>query len=150
MFSEAPAQLFSCEFCEICKNTFLAEHHLMTASDYDSIKSSGWGIGKWNCKLWYRNQGVAIWARSVSNQKHQSMCESRFNPFVPNAAFLYILKKLENLKVFWCLLWVEKGCMGNNWVNSFFRKSLDHTNFIFVRRMLFNFFSRHSFHSIFL
>ena len=27
-------QVFSCEFCEICKNTFFAEHHQTTTSDY--------------------------------------------------------------------------------------------------------------------
>ena len=73
--------MFSCEFCENCKNTFFAEHHRMTASDYNSIKSSGWGIGKWNCNFWYRNQGVAIWARSVNYQKSQSRQKNRFNSF---------------------------------------------------------------------
>ena len=32
--------VFSCEFCEICKNTFFAEQHRTTASDYSSINSS--------------------------------------------------------------------------------------------------------------
>ena len=27
------SQVFSCEFCEISKNTFFTEHHWMTASD---------------------------------------------------------------------------------------------------------------------
>ena len=39
------------------------------------------------------------------------------NPFVPNAPFLYLLKTLENRKVFWCFRGVEKGCIGNEWVN---------------------------------
>ena len=39
-----------------------------------------------------------------------------FNPFVPNAPFLYPLKTLENRKVFWCFQGVEKGCMKNEWV----------------------------------
>ena len=30
-------QVFSCEFCEICKNTFFAEHHRTTASYFSSI-----------------------------------------------------------------------------------------------------------------
>ena len=47
--------VFSCEFCEICKSTFFAEQHRMTASDYSSINSSERSIGKWNCKLWYKN-----------------------------------------------------------------------------------------------
>ena len=47
--------VFSCEFCEICKSTFFAEQHRTTASDYSSINSSERSIGKWNCKLWYKN-----------------------------------------------------------------------------------------------
>ena len=42
-----------------------------------------------------------------------------FNPFVPNASFLYPLKTEENLTVFWCFQGVEKGCIGNEWVNPF-------------------------------
>ena len=37
---------------------------------------------------------------------------SRVNPFVPNAPFLYSL-------VFWCFQVVEKGCIGNEWVYPF-------------------------------
>ena len=44
-----------------------------------------------------------------------------FNPFVPNAPFLYPLKTSENLKVFWCFQGVEKGCIGNKWVNFFLK-----------------------------
>ena len=39
-----------------------------------------------------------------------------FNPFVPNASFLYPLKTSENRNVFWCFQGVEKGCIGNEWV----------------------------------
>ena len=39
------------------------------------------------------------------------------NPFVSNAPFLYPLKTSENLTVFWCFQGVEKGCIGNEWVN---------------------------------
>ena len=42
--------------------------------------------------------------------------EAFFNPFFPNASFLYPLKPLENRKVFWCFQVVEKGCIGNEWV----------------------------------
>ena len=38
------------------------------------------------------------------------------NPFVPNALFFYPLKTSENLTVFWCFQGVEKGCIGNEWV----------------------------------
>ena len=40
-----------------------------------------------------------------------------FNPFVPNAPFLYPLKTSENRKVFLCFQGVEKGCIGNKWVD---------------------------------
>ena len=39
----------------------------------------------------------------------------RFNPFFPNAPFLYPLKTLENRKFFWCFQGVEKCCIGNKW-----------------------------------
>ena len=39
-----------------------------------------------------------------------------FNPFAPNAPILYPLKTLENHRVFWCFLGVEKGCIVNKWV----------------------------------
>ena len=38
------------------------------------------------------------------------------NPFVPNAPFLYPLET-ENRKVFRSFKGVEKGCIGNKWVN---------------------------------
>ena len=41
------------------------------------------------------------------------------NPFVPNAPFLYPLKTSENCKVFWCFQGLEKGYIGNEWVNNF-------------------------------
>ena len=37
MKNEALVQVLSYEFCKIRKNTFFAEHHQMTASDYSSI-----------------------------------------------------------------------------------------------------------------
>ena len=40
-----------------------------------------------------------------------------FNSFIPNASFLNPLKTSENLTVFWCFQAVEKGCIGNKWVN---------------------------------
>ena len=46
-----------------------------------------------------------------------------FNPFVANASFLYPLQKSDNWKVFWCLQGVQKGCIGNKWVNIFMLRS---------------------------
>ena len=66
--------MFSCEFCEICKNTFFAEHHRTTASYYSSINGNEGRIGKRNCKLWYKIKAyVPIWARSVSYQKRAAL-----------------------------------------------------------------------------
>ena len=47
------AQDFSCKFCKIRKNTFFAEHHQTTASDYSSVSSisNEGNIGERNCKL---------------------------------------------------------------------------------------------------
>ena len=42
---------------------------------------------------------------------------SHLNPFVPNAPLLYTLKASESLTVLWCFQGVEKGCIGNKWVN---------------------------------
>ena len=76
------AQVFSCEFCKILKNIYLYR----TPPD-DCF---------WKCKFW-----------------EYSCCRKAraqlFNPFVPNAPFLYPLKTSENLTV-------EKGCIGNKWV----------------------------------
>ena len=40
------------------------------------------------------------------------------NPFIPIATFLYSLKTSENLTIF-CFHEVEKGCIGNEWVNNY-------------------------------
>ena len=37
--NEALAQVFSCEFCKIRKNTCFTEHHQTTASDYSSVNN---------------------------------------------------------------------------------------------------------------
>ena len=38
------------------------------------------------------------------------------NTFVPNAPFLYPLKTIESLMVFWCFQGMAKGCIGNELV----------------------------------
>ena len=43
--------VFSCEFFEICKNTFFAEQHRTTTFDYSSINSSEGSAGKRNYEL---------------------------------------------------------------------------------------------------
>ena len=56
---------------------------------------------------------ISFWGTDLCN------IISHFNPFVPNALFLYPLKT-ENRKVFWCSQWVEKSCIGNEWVKQNF------------------------------
>ena len=46
-----------------------------------------------------------------------TMSKNSFNPFVPNAVFLYPPKTSENRAVFSCLQGVEKGYTGKKWVN---------------------------------
>ena len=54
--------------------------------------------------------------KNMKNKEHR--CQHyTVNPFVPIAPFLYPLKTSENRKVFWCFQGVEKGCIGNEWVN---------------------------------
>ena len=50
--------------------------------------------------------------RSVEITKYIS-----FNPFFPNAPFLYPMKTSENRNVFLCFQGVDKGCIRNGWVN---------------------------------
>ena len=65
------------------------------------------------------NYFIALTSRLL-NSKALLVLERRkfiflfINPFVPNAPFLYPRKTSENLKVFQR---VEKGCIGNEWVN---------------------------------
>ena len=87
-------QVFSCEFCEISKNTFSYRTPLRLL-----LKQIDW---RENAVLWNKNlRGY----RSI-------------NPFVLNAPFLHPLKISENLTVFWCFQGVEKGCIGNKRVKT--------------------------------
>ena len=52
--------MFSREFCEICKNTVLAEQLRTTASHYGSINSSEGSTDKLNCELWNKNESICI------------------------------------------------------------------------------------------
>ena len=45
------------------------------------------------------------------------MNDTLINPSVPNTPFLYNLKTSENRKVL-CFQVAEKGCIGNEWVNT--------------------------------
>ena len=60
--SKSLAQVFSCEFCENCKNIFFAEHHQTAASYFSSTNGNEGRIGKRNCKLRYKIKAyVPIW-----------------------------------------------------------------------------------------
>ena len=48
------------------------------------------------------------------NSKRKS---AEAKPIFPSAPFLYPLKISENLMVSWCFHGLEKGCIGNEWVN---------------------------------
>ena len=54
--------------------------------------------------------------RKISQNSQKNTYQSFFNPFVPNAPFLYPLKTSENLMVFLYFQGVEKWCIGNEWV----------------------------------
>ena len=41
---------------------------------------------------------------------------------------IFLLNPFAHRKVFWCFQGVEKGCIGNKWVNSVFLKSGNETN----------------------
>ena len=63
---------------------------------------------------------VSIWILTYSFpldwQELIVIAQIFFNPFFPNAPFLYPLEISENRNVFWCLQGAEKGCIGNEWV----------------------------------
>ena len=59
--------------------------------------------------------GKTIWIWANNNVYKNNSCF--FNPFVPNALFLYHLKTSENFTVFRCFQGVEKGCIGK-WVKT--------------------------------
>ena len=69
--------------------------------------------------------------RGSASQWSSFISKNWFNPFVPNALFLYPLKTSENHKVFWCFQGVEKGCIGNKWANTPREKS-QYWNFFLV------------------
>ena len=49
------------------------------------------------------------------------MMKCNINPFIPDAPFLYPLETSENLKVFWCFQGVEKRCIENEWIKTFWK-----------------------------
>ena len=82
------------------KNTYF-KGHLQTAA-------SVWMLMNWLLKL--ADLQTVICNRVITRRY--------INSFVPSAPFLDPLKTSEDLTVFWCFQGVEKGCIGNNWVNA--------------------------------
>ena len=75
------------------------------------------------CCYWCRSVGFTsvlvinlLSTASTLRYKNKTLFISKLNPFFSNASFLYSLKT-ENLMVSWCFQRVEKGCIGNKWVN---------------------------------
>ena len=69
---------------------------------------------------------------SISPKRILRKCDA-FNPFVPNAPFLYP----RNRNVFWCFQEVEKRCIGSEWVklmHQFLKETLveSHLTHLFV------------------
>ena len=69
-------------------------------------------------------ENVLFISKSLNNKS-----PSVFNPFVPNAPFLYPLKASENRKGFCCFLGVKKGCIGSRWVYTWFSFCSDQNNY---------------------
>ena len=76
--------------------------------------------------FFYMHRSMIFWHRSLRHHteaKHGKALKITFqrslNPFVPNAPFLYPLKKSENRMIFWCFQGAEEGCIKNKRVNLF-------------------------------
>ena len=63
---------------------------------------------------------------SMGNSHHHS---NSLYTLVPNAPFFYSLKRSGNRKVLWCFLGIEKGWIGNVWVNTLSSRSEYFKNF---------------------
>ena len=76
-----------------------------------------------NNVLWPSDTINKTFENNAKNPKEfQKLCNQSsliINPFAPSAPFLYPLKTSEHLTVFWCFQGVEKGCIGDKWVNLF-------------------------------
>ena len=111
---ETLAQVFSCEFCEISKNTFYYRTPLVAASDHHlmlSVMKTKLSFEEpkrlvyrsfWNFNNNYFEKEL-LSKLNLSNKDYTTF-EDNFvnalNPFVPHASFLYPLKISENLTVF--------------------------------------------------
>ena len=58
---------------------------------------------------------VILFMRYIGADKSSFVCIG-MNPLVPSVPFLWLQKTSENREVFWFFQVVEKGCIGNKWV----------------------------------
>ena len=89
----------------------LIKHHLMSQKTLAGLLKT--------CMYFFRpfsSLAFSSWGFSSINSL-RSLGVPLFNPFIPNAPFLYPLKTSKNREVFWCFQGVEKGYIGNEWVN---------------------------------
>ena len=67
--------------------------------------------------IWFYIQAFQIfYLYEFVKFQHIYSWKDTFNPFIPNPPFIYPLKTSENRKVL-CFQEVEKGCIGNEWIN---------------------------------
>ena len=115
---EALAQVFSCEFCEISKNTFFTEHLRWLLLDLVQFVLRHFTYTDFNKKFFWNIQ--FNYTKFLGNQIHAEITfRNSINSFVPNVPCLYVLKTSESLKVL-CLQGVEIGCIESKWANAMF------------------------------
>ena len=66
--------------------------------------------------VWYSWQ-IPLKMKLIKKRYLTSDKMKLFNPFFPNAPFLYPLRTSEKCNVFWFFLGLEKECIGNKWFN---------------------------------
>ena len=91
---EPLAQVLSCEFCEISKNSF-SHRTSLVATSARRLKNSNYC---WKALHLRCLQGP--WVQLCPLPSIKLTFDTYLNPFVPNALFLYPLKTSENLTVF--------------------------------------------------
>ena len=110
-------QVFSCEVCGICWNTFFKEHHRTTACDYSSISSREWRIGKRNCELRYKSYSMCtnlsrkckLLKRAVQMKEQVSevVADFKLKNFVNSTGkhlcwSLFLIKSIKERLQHWC------------------------------------------------
>ena len=106
--------------------SFINLQHFIAQNMKFSIKDFFINIIQWIIRRWKRSMENFIFlccvcCRILNIIKMNTNIATRWvNPLIPNALFFYSLKTSENRKVFWYFPGIEKGYIGNNWVNWIF------------------------------